>query len=60
VAEVRREILASGAPAECREKAAALTAAALRIFEKRIYPAMKGPRRGLIRELALKLRDRSF
>lgn len=59
-AEIRREILASGAPAECREKAGELTAEALRVFEKRIYPSMKGPCRDMIRELALKLRDRRF
>ena len=60
VAEVRREILASGAPAECRAKAGKLTAAALRIFEARIYPSMRGPCRDMIRELILKLADRRF
>jgi len=60
VAEIRRDILASGAPGECRAKAEELTAAALRIFELRLYPAMKGPCRDMIRDLALKLRDRSF
>lgn len=59
-AELRREMLASGAPAGCRAKAGKLTAAALRIFEARIYPSMKGPCRDMIRELTLKLADRRF
>jgi len=60
VREIRRDMLASGAPAECRAKAAKLTAAALRVFETRLYPAMRGPARDRIRELILKLGDRSF
>ena len=59
-AGVRREILASGAPAECRAEAGKLTAAALRIFEARIYPSMRGPCRDMIRGLILKLADRRF
>lgn len=60
VAEARCDILASGAPAECRERSGKLTAAALRIFDKQIYPSMKGPCRDMLRELALKLRDRNY
>ena len=59
-AGIRRDILASGAAAECRAKAERLTAEALRVFEAKLLPSMKAPARDMLRELAMKLRDRNF
>jgi geranylgeranyl diphosphate synthase type II len=60
IAAARRDILASGAAAECRAKAAGLTAAALRTFNASIRPALKDPWGALISDMAVRLRDRAF
>ena len=59
VAAVRKTILSSGAPALCRQKARKLVLGALRIFEKAIFPGMRRPYGGLIKEFVLRLSDRT-
>lgn len=60
IAAARRDILGSGAPAECRAKAAKLTERALRVFDSSLRPKMEASRAALISALALRLRDRAF
>lgn len=55
----RRAILRSGAVAECRARAAALSAEALSIFRARLYPSMKSPFRDYIYEFVLMLKERA-
>ncbi|HAN05337.1 MAG: hypothetical protein A2X29_11765 [Elusimicrobia bacterium GWA2_64_40] len=60
VAAARRAILASGAPAACRARAQALTAAAAAVFEKSLLPAMRPPGGRLIAEFIQALGRRTF
>lgn len=55
----RDMILRSGAAAECRARAAALSSEALGIFRRELYPAMKAPFRDHIAEFVLMLRERA-
>ena len=55
----RRLLLASGAAAECRARAAALTGEALRVFRRELCPALRPPFRDHIAAFVLMLRERA-
>lgn len=58
VRRVRSLLLGSGAPAECRRRAAALTAAALAAFGKELLPKMRAPYGELTADLMRLLLER--
>ena len=55
----RRLILGSGAVADCRARAAALSARALAVFLGRLYPEMRSPFRDHVAEFVLMLKERA-